>query len=68
MADHDERDAKQPGASSGGHDPDNKSPGPPAKLNPEEGMEREVGDLDNPDAVEEDGALPGRLGGGLAGG
>jgi hypothetical protein len=34
---------------------------------PEAGIDREVGDLEDPDA-EEDGALPGRVGGGLTGG
>lgn len=34
---------------------------------PEAGFDREVGDLDDPDA-EDGGALPGRVGGGLAGG
>lgn len=34
---------------------------------PEAGLAREVGDLDDPDA-ENEGALPGRAGGGLAGG
>ena len=36
--------------------------------NPREGLDREVGDLEDADAVDEDGALPGRVGGGLAGG
>lgn len=36
--------------------------------NPREGLDREVGDLEDADAVEHDGALPGRAGGGLAGG
>lgn len=34
---------------------------------PAAGLDREVGDLEDPEA-EEDGALPGRVGGGLAGG
>lgn len=34
---------------------------------PRAGIAREVGDLEDPDA-EDDGALPGRAGGGLAGG
>lgn len=33
----------------------------------EAGLDREVGDLEDPDA-EDEGALPGRVGGGLAGG
>lgn len=39
-----------------------------ARSNPGAGLDREVGDLDDPDAVETNGALPGRAGGGLAGG
>ncbi|MCD9032583.1 hypothetical protein LDO32_12690 [Luteimonas sp. Y-2-2-4F] len=35
---------------------------------PKAGLDREVGDLDDPDATQDDGALPGRAGGGLAGG
>ena len=38
-----------------------------AAPDPEAGIAREVGDLEDPDA-EDDGALPGRAGGGLAGG
>lgn len=37
------------------------------RPDPDAGLDREVGDLDDPDA-EDDGALPGRVGGGLAGG
>lgn len=37
------------------------------KPDPKAGLDREVGDLEDPDA-EDDGALPGRAGGGLAGG
>lgn len=40
----------------------------PPQPNPKAGIGREVGDLEDPDAVDEDGALPGRAGGGLAGG
>ncbi|ADV28017.1 hypothetical protein Psesu_2182 [Pseudoxanthomonas suwonensis 11-1] len=36
-------------------------------TDPQAGIDREVGDLEDPDA-EDDGALPGRAGGGLAGG
>ena len=39
----------------------------PHVPDPQAGLDREVGDLDDPDA-EDDGALPGRVGGGLAGG
>lgn len=38
-----------------------------AKPDPKAGLDREVGDLEDPDA-EDAGALPGRAGGGLAGG
>ena len=37
------------------------------RPDPQAGIDREVGDLEDPDA-EDDGALPGRAGGGLAGG
>lgn len=49
---------------------DRKNPpeAPPTPPDPKAGMDREVGDLDDPEAVEDDEALPGRLGGGLAGG
>jgi len=39
----------------------------PGRPDPQGGIDREVGDLEDPDA-EQDGALPGRVGGGLAGG
>ena len=54
MGEQDERDPKA----------DAGKPGP----DPKAGVAREVGDLDDPDAVKDDGALPGRMGGGLAGG
>ena len=38
----------------------------PGKPDPKGGIEREVSNLEDPDA-ESDGALPGRVGGGLAG-
>lgn len=45
-----------------------QEPGEPAaRPDPQAGLDREVGDLEDPDA-EDDGALPGRAGGGLAGG
>lgn len=44
-------------------DPQEPADGP----DPKAGLDREVGDLEDPDA-EDDGALPGRAGGGLAGG
>lgn len=40
---------------------------PDATPDPRAGLDREVGDLEDPDA-EDAGALPGRAGGGLAGG
>lgn len=56
-------------------EPRREAPGPTpgtrdaqAEPNPRAGIEREVGDLEDPDAVEDEGALPGRVGGGLAGG
>lgn len=55
--------------------PDKKAPGAaptdpvqaPGKPDPQGGIDREVGDIEDPDA-EDEGALPGRVGGGLAGG
>lgn len=45
-----------------------EAPGPGSDApDPRAGFAREVGDLDDPD-VEHEGALPGRAGGGLAGG
>ena len=45
-----------------------QEPGEPAaRPDPQAGLDREVGDLEDPEA-EDDGALPGRAGGGLAGG
>lgn len=45
-----------------------QEPGEPAaRPDPKAGLDREVGDLEDPDAGD-DGALPGRAGGGLAGG
>ena len=39
----------------------------PGAPDPKGGVDREVGDIEDPDA-QDDGALPGRVGGGLAGG
>ncbi|WP_024890996.1 hypothetical protein [Luteimonas huabeiensis] len=39
-----------------------------AASDPEAGIAREVGDLEDPEATERDDALPGPAGGGLAGG
>ncbi len=53
---------------SGSQDDGPKTPSAPrVEPDPEAGIDREVGDLEDPEA-EEDGALPGRVGGGLAGG
>lgn len=41
--------------------------GDAARSDPKAGLDREVGDLEDPD-MRKDGALPGRAGGGLAGG
>ncbi|MDQ3287592.1 MAG: hypothetical protein M3Q42_04900 [Pseudomonadota bacterium] len=67
MAHDDKRDSKHPAAAD---EAARKNPaaGPPAEPDSKAGMEQEVGDLDDPDAVEDEGALPGRMGGGLAGG
>lgn len=43
-------------------------PHPTPATDPKAGFDREVGDLDDPDAEDDDDALPGRAGGGLAGG
>ncbi len=67
MTSHDEHDPKQPATAD---DASGKRPStrPPVAPDPTAGMAREVGDLEDPDAVEDEGALPGRMGGGLAGG
>lgn len=59
-------DTKDRHAGSGGRE---QPPAPvdDAAPDPRAGIAREVGDLEDPDAGE-DGALPGRAGGGLAGG
>lgn len=44
-----------------------RSPGEASSTDPRAGVDREVGDLEDEDATN-DGALPGRVGGGLAGG
>lgn len=51
----DRNETVDPGLAAGNDAPD-----------PKAGMDREVGDLEDPNA-EDDGALPGRAGGGLAG-
>ena len=66
MGDHDQR---KPDSAAGGGRESQQAPQPPtAAPNPKAGVDREVGDLEDPDAVEDEGALPGRMGGGLAGG
>lgn len=67
MTSHDEHDPKPPATAD---DASSKRPvtRPPVAPDPTAGMAREVGDLEDPDAVEDEGALPGRMGGGLAGG
>lgn len=71
MGNHDRRDrttdATDPKSDPPGTRQD-PAAGPRNGPDPKAGMDREVGDLDDPDAVEKDGALPGRMGGGLAGG
>ena len=55
----------------GAQPPKNEQPGSgdaSAKPDPDAGLDREVGDLGDEGAEENDGALPGRVGGGLAGG
>lgn len=69
MAGTDERDPKQGAGTNPKTDPaKDPAAGPPVEPDPEAGMDKEVGDLDDPDAVDDEGALPGRMGGGLAGG
>lgn len=70
MASKDQTDPKNQPAADESSRKGRKDPaaGPPPETNPRAGMEHEVGDLDDPDAVEDEGALPGRMGGGLAGG
>ncbi len=74
--DGDDRRAPGPQGPHSGQDPDGsgpdrpRDPDAPAPLeppDPDAGIDREVGDLEDPDA-EDEGALPGRVGGGLAGG
>ena len=66
MGDHDQR---KPDSAAGGGRESQQAPQPPAAApKPKAGVDREVGDLEDPDAVEDEGALPGRMGGGLAGG
>lgn len=67
MPHHNEHDPKNPTPSQPSKGGDDAPASPPSPPNPNAGLAREVGDLENPDAVDEDGALPGRMGGGLAG-
>jgi len=71
MHEDDDMSAREPGKGQQGRqeppgDPRDKASPTPAP-DQEAGLDREVGDLEDPDA-EDDGALPGRVGGGLAGG
>ncbi|MFP7721723.1 hypothetical protein [Lysobacter sp. A3-1-A15] len=68
MAGKQERDSTKAGATSARDSRTALPSAPDGDANPRAGLEREVGDLEDPDAVEDDGALPGRVGGGLAGG
>lgn len=68
MGDQSERSSKTPSNPTRSGNPQDPAKGPRKDPDPKAGMDREVGDLDDPDGVEDDGALPGRMGGGLAGG
>ena len=69
MGDQHERDPSIPATPERTGNRQDQVPGaPPAEPAQKAGMDREVGDLEDPNAVEDDGALPGRMGGGLAGG
>lgn len=69
MGDQEERDSAIPATPERTGNRQDPVPGaPPAEPAQKGGMDREVGDLEDPDAVKDDGALPGRMGGGLAGG
>lgn len=59
-------DTPQPQREGGAPNPDDPAQDAPRAPHPHAGLDREVGDLEDPDA-EDDGALPGRAGGGLAG-
>lgn len=76
VEDGEERKAPGPqgpdtGIGPGGSGPDQQrdpdDPAPVEPPDPDAGIDREVGDIEDPDA-EDDGALPGRVGGGLTGG
>lgn len=70
--DHDRDDTRNTGNTNAptntGKPSDTPATGPGNPPDPRAGMDKEVGDLEDEDAVREDGALPGRMGGGLAGG
>ena len=65
MANH-ARDKRQHGQDSS-EGSGNEAPQDDSRPDPQAELDREVGDLEDPGA-EDDGALPGRAGGGLAGG
>ncbi|ASR42041.1 hypothetical protein BEN78_00045 [Xanthomonas citri pv. mangiferaeindicae] len=58
----------QAGKTQGGGAPQDDDTTRTPPRDPKTGIDREVGDLDDPDAPDNDDALPGRAGGGLAGG
>ena len=78
MTGHEERDHQDTGSTPASEGPGDRSreesagregaAGPPNPTDRKAGLDKEVGDIDDPDAVDDDGALPGRMGGGLAGG
>ena len=75
MHDQDERDRQDAGSTPSSEGPGDRArdeagdrdaaKGPPNPSDQKAGLDREVGDINDPD---DDGALPGRMGGGLAGG
>lgn len=77
VTDQDEHDRQASGSTPASEEPDDRagdeSPdrdaakGPPNPSDPKAGFDREVGDINDPNTGD-DGALPGRMGGGLAGG
>lgn len=63
---NDSQQSQHQGGAPGTDDPAEGATRKPHAPDPQAGLDREVGDLEDPDA-EDDGALPGRAGGGLAG-
>lgn len=72
--DHSGKDhaAQEPEGKEEARTPDERTPARDAQVDrgkdPKHGFDREVGAFDDPDAQDDDEALPGRAGGGLAGG